>query len=412
MSDHPHAVSKPTDISIPSNSMWAKLPMIGGVVAAVGLGATLAGAMGAGRDRAMFSYLWAFEVALSIALGALGWIMIDHVSRTGWSTVFRRISETTAVTLPLFALLWIPIATLGFHSLYPWSHESDEILLKKRWFLSDGFFYGRGVAYLIIWSGLSYFFYKNSTKQDELTDASARDRITRSMWKMAGPGLILWALSLSFQAIDWMMSLQPHWYSTIFGVYYFAGAILSFFAFTVLVSLGLQRAGVLKNAITPEHFHDLGKLVFGYTIFWAYIAFSQFMLIWYANIPEETIFYIVRLNGGWKWISYLLPLLHFAVPFLFLLSRHMKRNRTFLALGAAWILVMHLVDLYWLILPNFGTHGEGAHEAHFELSWSDATALIGIFGAFLGVFGYFLKRNKVIAINDPRLEESLAHENY
>ncbi len=403
---------KPTDISIPSDSLWAKLPMIGGVMAAIGLGATLAGAMGAGRARAMFSYLWAYEAALSIALGALGWIMIDHVSRTGWSVVIRRITETIAVTLPLFAVLWIPIGTLGYHSLYPWTHEMDEILLRKRWFLNDGFFYGRAVAYLAIWSGLAWFFYSRSTKQDSITDPAQRDVITRSMWKMSAPGLILWAFTLSFQAIDWLMSLQPHWYSTIFGVYYFAGAILSFFAFMVLVTLGLQRAGVLKDAITAEHFHDMGKLVFGYTVFWAYIAFSQFMLIWYANIPEEVIFYRVRLSGGWEWISYLLPLLHFAVPFLFLLSRQIKRSRKYLAVAAVWVLVMHLVDLYWLILPNFGAHGEGSHEAHFALGWTDATALVGVVGAFLAVFGFFLKRHKVIAINDPRLEESLVHENY
>ena len=411
MSDS-HAVQKPTDITIPSTSLWAKLPMIGGVAAAIGLGATLAGAMGAGRDRAMFSYLWAFEIALSLALGGLGWVMIDHLARSGWSAVIRRIPETMAVTLPLFAVLFIPIATIGFHSLYPWSHETDEILMRKRWFLNDGFFFGRAVVYLLIWAGLSWFFHSNSVKQDETTDPGARDVITRRMWKMAGPGIILWAFSLSFAAIDWLMSLQPHWYSTIFGVYFFAGAILSFWAFTVLVSLGLQRAGVLKQAITAEHFHDMGKLVFGYTVFWAYIAFSQFMLIWYANIPEETIFYIVRLQGGWKWISYGLPVAHFFVPFLFLLSRHMKRNRMMLAAAAIWTLVMQCVDLYWLILPNFGAHGEGAHESHFALSWTDLTAFIGITGAFMAVFGYFLKKNRVIAINDPRLEESLAHENY
>jgi len=412
MSDH-SVVQKPTDITIPSTSLWAKLPMIGGVAAAVGLGATLAGAMGAGRDRAMFSYLWAYEVALSLALGGLGWVMIDHVARSGWSAVIRRIPETMAVTLPLFAVLFIPIATLGFHSLYPWSHETDEILLRKRWFLNDGFFFGRAAVYLLIWAGLSWFFHSNSVKQDEATDPAARDVITRRMWKMAAPGIILWAFSLSFAAIDWLMSLQPHWYSTIFGVYFFAGAILSFWAFTVLVSIGLQRAGVLKQAITAEHFHDMGKLVFGYTVFWAYIAFSQFMLIWYANIPEETIFYIVRLEGAWKWVSYGLPVAHFAVPFLFLLSRHMKRSRLMLGAAAGWTLVMQCVDLYWLIMPNFGAHhGEGGHEVHFAPNWTDATAFIGIMGAFLAVFGYFLKKNRVIAINDPRLEESLAHENY
>lgn len=410
MSDH--SAAKPTDITIPSTSLWAKLPTIGGAMGAIGLGATLAAAMGAGKDRAMFSYLWAFEVALSLALGGLGWIMIDHVARTGWSTVIRRIPETMAMTLPLFAILFIPIATIGYHSLYPWTHETDEILLKKRWFLSDGFFYGRAVLYLVVWSGLARFFYTRSTKMDETADPAARDAMTRSMWKMAGPGILLWALTLSFAAIDWMMSLQPHWYSTIFGVYYFAGAILSFFAFTVLVSLGLQRAGLLKEAITTEHYHDMGKLVFGYTVFWAYIAFSQFMLIWYANIPEETIFYLVRVHGGWEWISYGLPVAHFGVPFFFLLSRQIKRNKKLLAAGACWMLLMHIIDLYWLIMPNFGAHGEGSHESHFALAWTDFAALIGVVGAFLGVFGYFLRRNKVIAINDPRLPESLAHENY
>jgi hypothetical protein len=409
-----HEIQKPTDISIPSNSLWAKLPMIGGVLGAIGLAITLAMASGEGKDRAMFSYLWAYEVGLSIALGALGWVMIEHVTRAAWGAVIRRIVETTAVTLPLFAVLWIPIGTLGFHSLYPWSHENDEILAHKRWFLSDGFFFGRAVAYLVIWGALSWFFYSRSTKQDAVAagNVAERDRLTRSMWKMAAPGLILWALSLSFQAIDWMMSLQPHWYSTIFGVYYFAGAILSFFAFTALVVMGLQRAGVLKAAVTTEHFHDLGKLVFGYTVFWAYIAFSQFMLIWYANIPEETIFYAVRLEGGWKYISYLLPLMHFAIPFLYLLSRQIKRNRRLFAIGAVWVLLMHLIDLYWLILPNFGTHGEGAKEAVLAPNFTDVTALVGVLGAFMGVFGYFLKKNKVVSINDPRLEESLVHENY
>ncbi len=407
-----HAPAKPTDITIPATSLWAKLPVIGGVMAAVGLGATLAAAMGAGKDRAMFSYLWAFEVGLSMALGGLGWIMIDHVARTGWSTVIRRIPETMAMTLPVFAILFIPIVTIGYHSLYPWTHENDEILARKRWFLTDGFFYARAAIYLIVWSLLARFFYSRSTKMDETTDPAVRDNLTRSMWRMAGPGVLLWALTLSFAAIDWMMSLQPHWYSTIFGVYYFAGAILSFFSFTMLVALGFQRAGILKDAITAEHYHDIGKLVFGYTVFWAYIAFSQFMLIWYANIPEETIFYLVRVHGGWEWISYGLPIAHFGVPFFFLLSRQIKRNKKLLAVGAVWMLVMHMIDLYWLIMPNFGAHGEGSHESHLAIAWTDITAIVGIIGAFLAVFGFFLKKNKVIAINDPRLPESLAHENY
>ena len=405
-------VEKPTDITIPGTSLWAKMPMYGGIVGLLGIGATLAMAGGEGKDRAMFSYLWAFEVCLSLALGSLGLVMIAHVTRSGWEAVIRRIWETSARTLPLFVILWIPIGTFGMHSLFPWSHENDEILQHKRWFLNEGFFYGRAAAYLVVWCVLSWFFHSTSVKQDALAgNIPVRDRLTRSMWKVAGPGMLLWAFSLSFQAIDWMMSLQPHWYSTIFGVYYFAGALLSTYAFTTLVTMGLQRAGLMKS-VTTEHFHDLGKLVFGYTVFWAYIAFSQFVLIWYANIPEETIFYAVRLEGGWSKISYALPVIHFAVPFFYLISRQVKRNRTMLAVGAGWILCVHLIDLYWLILPNFGTHGEPAKEAVFSPNFTDFTAIVGVAGAFLAVFSYYLGKNKVLSVNDPRLEKSLVHENF
>jgi hypothetical protein len=412
-----HHVSKPQDITIPSSSLWAKLPIIGLIAAVVGIGATLAMAGGSGRERAMFSYLWAYEAMLAIALGCLGLVLIAHITRSGWEAVLRRVPETAAATLPLFALLWIPIGTWGMHALYPWSHEVDEILAKKRWFLNEGFFYGRTVAYFVIWAALSYFFYSRSVAQDKLGDLNAsntptRDRITRSMWLVAGPGLLLWCFSLSFAAIDWMMSLQPHWYSTIWGVYYFAGALLTSYSFITLVTMALQKAGVLKEAVTTEHFHDLGKLVFGYTIFWTYIAFSQFILIWYANIPEETIFYLTRLDGGWKNISYALPIIHFGVPFFFFISRQVKRNRFWMGFGAVWMVLMELVDMYWLILPNWGTHGETAKEAVFAPNLSDLTAIIGIGGAFLAVFSYLLVRNKVVGINDPRLEESLAHENY
>ncbi len=407
-----HTIEKPTDITIPSNSMWAKLPVLGGICAATGLGATLAMAFGEHKARAMFSYLWAYEVWLAVALGALGWVMIDQIVRAGWSAVVRRISETAAATLPVFAVLFIPIVTVGYHALYPWTHETDAILERKRWFLSTPFFMGRAGLYLLIWTALSLYLYRMSVKQDAAADEAAKARITRSIWRVSTFGIILYVLTQSFQAIDWMMSLQPHWYSTIFGVYYFAASTLAFFAFITLVSMGLQKAGVLKTAITIEHYHDLGKYLFGYTIFWAYIAFSQFILIWYANIPEETEFYIARLHGGWEWVSYALPVLHFFVPFLYFLSRQVKRKQLLLGLGAAWVLVMHLVDLYWLILPNFGAHGEGHHEPHFAFSWLDVAALVGIGGVFMATFGWLLARNKVVCVNDPRLPESLAHENY
>ncbi|PZR13210.1 MAG: hypothetical protein DI536_13050 [Archangium gephyra] len=408
-----HEIKKPEDIQVSPSSFLGKLPMLGAILAVAGLGATLGSSFGEHKARAMFSYLWAFEATLAIPIGALGWILIAHTVRGGWDVVVRRIADHMVGALPVFAILWIPIGLIGFHELYPWSHETDAILEKKRWFLSTGFWYARSVIYLVIWAALGFFIWKTSVKQDSMTDKGAIEKSVHMMRKVAAGGIFLYGLSLSFAAFDWVMSLSPHWYSTIFGVYYFAASILAFFAFLIIMSSALQAAGVMKEAITLEHFHDMGKLMFGYTVFWAYIAFSQFILIWYANMPEETEYYLMRLEGGWQYISYLLPVLHFFVPFLFLLSRNVKRNKTLVTAGAVWTLVLHFVDIYWLVLPNYveGGHG-GHHEPHLAPSYLDFTALIGVFGVFLAVFGFFLTRNKAVAINDPRLPESLAHENY
>lgn len=405
-----HAPSRPTDINIPETSLWARLPLIGLALAVIGLGSVIG--MSGGKDgaRAMFSYLWAFEIFLGLALAALGFLLIDTVARAAWSVVMRRIAETMAATLPAFAVLFIPIILIGYHELYPWTHETDAVLERKRWFLSDSFFMGRAAGYFAIWTLLSWVMYRGSVAQDSTDSMAQREKRVRMLWAIAAPGIIIYALTQSFAAVDWMMSLSPHWYSTIYGVYFFAASVQAYFAFMALVVMALQRGGVLKDAITTEHFHDLGKYTFGFTVFWAYIAFSQFVLIWYANIPEETEFYVMRLHGGWGAISYSLPILHFFVPFFFLLSRHVKRKRVGLALGATYVLFMYLVDFYWLILPNFKV--EGAHESHFHIVWTDLAALVGMGGAFFAVFAFLLKRNKVIAINDPRLSESLVHENY
>ncbi len=405
-------IKKPTVVDVPPDSLWSKMPIIGAVCAVVGLGGTLAAAASeATRARAMFSYLFAFEVCLAIALGALGWLLIELTVRAGWSVVIRRLTDTAMGTLPLFALLWIPIGTLGFHDLYPWTHETDKVLMAKRWFLNPNFFYLRAVIYFAIWIALSRVLYRLSIRNDtEGVDRSRRDQLVQKMWSVAAPGILLWALSQSFAAVDWLMSLDAHWYSTIYGVYYFAGSILAFFSFATLVTMSLQQSGLIKEA-TPEHFHDLGKYIFGWVIFWAYIAFSQFMLIWYANMPEETEFFLVRIHGGWQYLSYALPVIHFFFPFLFLLSRHVKRNRKALAFGAAWMLLMEVVDIYWLVMPNFGAHGEGAPPA-MSIAWTDLAALVGMFGAFIAAFSWLLTRNKVVAVNDPRLVESLIHENY
>jgi hypothetical protein len=313
------------------------------------------------------------------------------------------------MTLPVFALLFVPLM-FGFSELYPWMHESDEILRRKEWWLNSPGFYLRAIIYFVIWSILAWFLYSWSTKQDKtIGDNKARDTLTRKLWRISTVGTFLFAITLSLQSIDWMMSLQPHWYSTIFGVYYFAGAILAFYAFTILVMILLQKTGLLITAVTAEHYHDLGKFLFGHVVFWAYIAFSQFFLIWYANIPEEVEFFLHRMHGGWEWVSYGLPIVHFFIPFLFLLSRHIKRNKTTIAIGASYVFVVHMLDFFFLIMPNFAQHGE---HPHLEFHWLNFTALVGTLGIFFAAFAWLLKRNSVVCINDPRLEESLVHENY
>jgi hypothetical protein len=434
-------IERPTDITVPASGLWAKMPMIAGGIGAVGTLGTIAMMFGEHKDRAFFAYLFAFMTVLSIALASLGFVLIQHVTRAGWSAVVRRIAEASAATLPIFAVLFIPIAFLGFHSLYPWSHESDNFLEAKRWWLgatlgngSSAKFLVRAALYLGIWAVLGQLLWRKSVSLDGLIgNAAETEKITHSMWKLSAGGVFLFALSLSFAAVDWMMSLQPHWYSTMYGVYYFAGAMVGFYAFLALAMMAIQKGGMLKTAITTEHYHDVGKFTFGHTVFWAYITFCQFMLIWFANIPEETEFYMVRMEGGWDKISLAFPIIHFFIPFLFLLSRHVKRSRVGLAIGAAWILVVHTIDIFWNIMPNQGAHGapeahgaaHGAagevvdaaeavahHANHFSVQLVDVLAFVGIAGLFLAAFSFLLKKGAVVCINDPRLEESLKHENY
>ncbi len=421
------AIERPTDITIPATSLWAKLPLIAGGIGGLGTLATIVMMVtGEHKDRAAYAYLFAFMATLSIALGSLAFVLIQHAVRAGWSTVIRRIAESSAATLPLFAILFLPILFIGFHDLYPWTHETDKVLEAKRWWLgADGGngsmtkFLVRAVIFLGIWSFLGVTLWRWSTSQDKLANRDARDAITRKLWTLSAGGIFLYALSQSFAAFDWQMSLLPHWYSTMYGVYYFAGSMVGFYAFTGLTLMTLQKAGVLKNAVTTEHYHDIGKLMYGHTIFWAYVTFSQFMLIWYANIPEETEYFMMRVEGGWHYITYAMPVIHFFIPFFMLVSRHVKRNRMGLAVACVWLLVVHVIDIYWNVLPNYlpGGHHPGGeevvtHHPALAIALVDVTAFVGIVGLFLAVFAWLLKKNAVVCIGDPRLEESLAHENF
>lgn len=353
--------------------------------------------------RFFHAYLTAFVFWTSLGLGALFFTMLHHLVGAKWSVVIRRISETVMVTLPFMGLLFIP-ALLGIHTLYHWSHSDavahDELLQLKEPYLNSTFFIVRSVVFFAIWSFLTFRLYRMSLAQDNGHTQKLGDQMRRtSAW-----GMLLFALTVTYAAFDWLMSIDPHWYSTIFGVYFFAGSLLSVVALMTLLSLTLQRNNVLGGTISVEHYHDLGKLLFAFTIFWTYIGFSQYFLIWYGNVPEETVWYLKRWEGSWKAVSMLILFGHFVLPFVALLFRFTKRNRTALFMLALWILVMHWVDMYWLVYPEFLPTGA-------DFSWLEPATMLLVGGTFLWAFWSRFVANPVVPVADPKLADSINHYN-
>ncbi|MDP7031468.1 MAG: quinol:cytochrome C oxidoreductase [Gemmatimonadota bacterium] len=358
--------------------------------------------------RFFSSYLVNFSYFLSLTLGALFFVLIQHVTLAGWSVAVRRFAEVVAATAPQLALLSIPLF-LGLDKLYPWAvpgaADHDALLAHKAGFLNPAFFAIRLALCFIIWTVISRYFLNRSTDQD----ASGDPGLTQRLQRLAAPALYAYALTITFSAFDLLMSLDPHWYSTIFGVYYFSGGILGFFALLPVMTAAVQRSGYLVRLITTEHYHDMGKLVFAFTVFWAYIAFSQYLLIWYADIPEETTWYLRRITGSWTNLSWFLLFGHFMLPFVGLLSRVPKRRRGALVLGSVWILAVHWIDLYWIVMPEMGGHG---HLAELSFDVLDLTCFLGVGGMFVAAVGNKLRTRALIPEKDPRLGESLAFENF
>lgn len=421
MSDPTHSppTLRPEDATLPPGHLFRRLPAVLGALGLAGLGLTAALAGSAPKGHVYFAYLVAYAYFLSIALGGLFFVLVQYASRAGWSVVVRRLAENVMATLPLFALLFAGVL-LGLHTLYhhwmdPGAVARDPILAHKRPYLNEGFFLVRAAIYLGVWTLLSVYYARRSRRQDR----TGEPRITRVLEILSAPGLILFALTVSFAAFDWLMSIDPHWYSTIWGIYFFAGCMVALCAVLILLTVALG-SGPTRRAGTPnvEHLHDLGKLLFGFSCFWAYIAFSQFMLYWYGNLPEETIFFARRWYvlpegaaagqdwplSSWRYVTLLLALGHFVVPFFFLLPRTVKRHPTLLALGAGWMLLMHLVDTYWLIMPNLHPRGVVFHLV-------DVTAVLGVGGLFGALLFWLLGRGALLPLRDPRLPESLRFEN-
>ena len=372
-----------------------------GLAAAVALAAFTPG----GWARFYPSYLVSFVFYLSLALGALFFVLVQHVTRSGWSVALRRLAEGVApnVFFPM-AFLVVPVVA-GLRTLYPWTDTAavaaDHLLHAKEPWLNVPFFLVRTVLYFGVWSALAIWFHRKSTQQDKTGDP----RLTNTMETMSTVALILFAFTVTFFAFDYLMSLTPHWYSTIFGVYFFAGCVLGFFSLMSVLAFFVQRAGALRRTITTEHYHDLGKLIFAFTVFWAYIGFSQYMLMWYANLPEETIWYAARQTGSWTALSLVLLFGHFIVPFLALMSRDVKRRKPLLVIGGAWMLVMQWADVYWLVMPE-------KSPGTIPFSLMDVAVFLGVGGLFFGAVVRRLGAHALVAVKDPRLSESLGYETF
>lgn len=392
---------KPTITDSLQFSADSKLPQILFGAGAVGLILSAIGYF-TNSDQFFFSYLVSFAFFTGIALASVFMVLFHHITKSKWGVVVRRIPEVFGSNIWIWAIFVIPVL-LGIHNLYHWSHEdavaADKILKGKSAYLNTPFFIIRQVIYFAIWGFVGHKLYKASVELEKTGDWG----ITTLMRKVSAPAIPLFGFSIAFASFDWLMSLDPHWFSTMFGVYFFAISFQSFWAVMILMVFFLHGNGYLKNTISQAHIYDLGAWLFAFTVFYAYIAFSQFLLIYYANLPEETLWYYHRLEGGFEYIAYGMLLFRFVLPFIVLLNREQKHRRKVLGFVAVVVLVMHFLELYWIVMPTM--HPEDAHGLHF--SWMDITAFIGLGGIFFGLFFHKFKQNSMIPENDPKLGECL-----
>lgn len=450
--------TKKTDYRIGDDSLWRRAWLAPLVISIAG---GLLAVVTASPDRLGYAYLFGLFTTVTFMLGGLFLVLIQFLTAAHWGVSSRRIVEVFMSGAPVVALLAIPfiaLVALGKFDIYDeWqsasahgehaqehadssgapevgehgalalgasvahaqgheethvghdaAHEAGhshtpqesalhhEILAQKTGYLNTEAWVARALAYLAIWSLIAWAYFGWSRRQDVDRDP----RHTVRMQSLAAPSLILFAGTLTFAAFDWLMSLEPSWFSTIFGVIIFAGSAVSILALTILVGLSFYKRGLVGNAINPEHFHDLGKLMFGFICFWTYVQFSQWMLIWYAGIPEEATWFHKRWEGGWQFVCYLLIFGHFVAPFVLLISRVQKRALGWLQVMCFWVILMHILDIYWFVMPQAGG---------FSVQPADVGALLFVGGAFFAYVFWQLGRGPLVPVGDPRLARSLHH---
>ncbi|RLS25000.1 MAG: quinol:cytochrome C oxidoreductase [Planctomycetota bacterium] len=422
------------NIQLPAIALNFRKLAIGVAVVGLGGGAAIGytGAFDTDAHHFWHAYLIAFLFGLTMCLGGLFFVFVQHLTRAGWSVAVRRPAEALAANLRWIWVLFLPFAALWMmgkaNIVWIWAdmetlkanNEAEFLIVQaKTAFLNPTFFWIRACVYFVVWAALSHFFLTNSVRQDESGDRAISSR----MQKFSAPTAILFGLTITFAAFDWIMSLSPAWFSTMFGVYFFCGCATAGFAMMILITVRLTQLGALKGIVSREHFQDMGKLMWAFGIvFWAYIGFSQYMLIWYANLPEETGWFLARQIGGWGFFSFALLFGHFVLPFVGLLSKWMKRAPLILSIGAVWMLCFHYVDLYWLIMPEIPSDLDTfAKYADMSAKYADTQThfsnpvnfllALGVAGTVIAGTISTLSRVALVPKQDPRLAESIRFEN-
>jgi hypothetical protein len=348
--------------------------------------------------RSAFNNVILFMFLASLAGGSVFLLALEYITGAVWSVPMRRVNEFLAGLTPIIPFFALPML-FNMHGLFHWTHAEalaqDHLLAEKSPYLNITFFVIRFLIVAAVWNLFYFLFTRNSTRQDVTRDP----RLTTRNIRLAAVFLPLFAITLTVVAVDWAMSLEPHWFSTIFGVYYFSGTALAAVSAATYVIVRFHEQGLLPN-LRRDHLYSLGALMFAFINFWAYIAFSQFLLIWYANLPEETIWFMVRWKGGWEYVSVLLIIVHFVVPYFALLMQDSKMDPGRLKFMALWILAAHLVDLFWLVMPT--------HSPTLSLSWMDLGYPAVAAGLVIVVLAYKVRRNNLVPIGDPKLERGLS----
>jgi hypothetical protein len=388
-------LTETADAAIPELARHQRTLLLAG---ALGAAVSLGGAF-LNFTQFMQSYLMAYMLCLGVTLGSLALGMVHQLSGGAWGVVIRRPIGAAARVLPVMTMLFVPIA-LGMSRLYPWTNADlvahDEVLRHKQPYLNTPFFLARAALYFLVWNVLSYFLNAWSLEQDRNPDP----RIARRMQKLSAGGLVAYGLTITFAAFDWLMSLEPHWFSTIYGVLILGGQGLSALAFLIVALIWLSRRPPLDRIIVAAHFHDLGNLLLAFVMLWAYFSFSQYLIIWSGNLPAEITWYTHRLQTGWRWVGTSLVLFHFAVPFVLLLSRAVKRDPQMLVKVAIAVLIVRLLDLFWLIAPEF-------HPAGIAVSWLDVVLPLTLGAIWLGCFVWQLRGRAILPVHDPEFDETL-----